>query len=573
MKPSFFSVLEEAAADIPDKPLFVFPETRWFQEETLTYGDLTLRASAAACRLREELSPGDRALLLYPTGAAFWEAFMGCLAAGVIAVPLKVPNPNRSSEALEHVINNCTPSVVLTDEATADLFTRRAERHPYLQKLPVVTCDSWRGSGSHTARPQLSQGGTAFLQYTSGSTSRPKGVQISHQNLVTNTSIISDRMGISTGVERCVTWLPHYHDMGLVGTCLVPMLAQMTTWCLPPEEFALYPERWLQLITEHRCTMSAAPDFAYKLCVDRLSDDQLVNLDLSSWRVAVNGAERVRPDTLRLFARQFSQCGFNPRAFFPCYGLAEGTLMVTGGPVETDPRTRHVSRAALLRNEIAPASSEHDRMELAGSGQTFERSPVVIVDPVSRRQLDENQIGEIMVAGMSVTDGYFNQSELNDDLLVELPDKGQSMRFLKTGDLGFLSDGELFVTGRIREMMIVRGRNLSPEDVEGAACLAHEAVVPSGVVAFSVDVDGQESLIVAVELQRSFLKQADHGEVARAIRHGVIETLGVNPAEVVLLRPASILRTSSGKPKRLQLRASYLKDDLSCLFRDRQARN
>ncbi len=567
---SICSILEEAATEVPDKPLFVFPENRWRSEEILTYGQLASRSGAAAQAISEHANPGQRALVLFPTGAAFWESFMGCLAGGVIAVPLNIPNLNRGQDQWQELCNDCTPSVLITDEKTAEVLRRRADQHPNLSRLPVITPEHWRGQQCASTLEWPERDGIAFLQYTSGSTASPKGVQVSHSNLLANLEMIRDRMGIRMVDEGTgVTWLPHYHDMGLVGSYLETLFTKNTTLCLQPEEFVLRPGRWLQLISEYRTPIGGGPDFAYRLCVEKIKSDELDLIDLSSWRVAYIGAERIRSETLSRFTEKFGRCGFRNSAFFPCYGLGEATLMATGGPKEATPVVRQVSSAALMANRIEPSAVAADSTSLVGSGNTVEGSKVLIVEPETSLPLEDEQIGEVCLSGPSVTCGYFNRASLNEQLFCELMVDGISEKFLRTGDLGFLSGGELFITGRIKEIIIVRGRNLYPEDIEQRICDAHQALSSDGVVAFSVDLDGQESLVIAAELQRSAVRMESPETVVNAVRQSVIETFGVNPTEILLLRPASIPRTSSGKPKRLAFRDSFIDGTLEYLVREK----
>ena len=568
MMKSICSILDEAASEGSDNPLFVFPETRWSSEVVLTYGNLASRSAAVGRVLAERARPGDRALLLFPTGAAFWEAFMGCLAGGVIAVPLNIPNLNRCSEQLQEICRDCSPSILMTDERTADLLNKRADMHPVLSQLPVMTPDRWRREQCAFGDVRPKEDAIAFLQYTSGSTARPKGVQVSHGNLLANLTMIRNRMGIRMYEDSGVTWLPHYHDMGLVGSYLTTLFTKNTTLCLPPEEFVLRPARWLQLISDHGASICGGPDFAYRLCVEKIDDDQVPAIDLSSWRIAYIGAERIRSETLRRFAEKFSPCGFRNTSFFPCYGLGEATLMATGGPPEAAPVVRQVSSTALMSNRIEPPASAEDCTSLVGSGQTFEGSKVAILELETNRRLADDQIGEVFLSGPSVTHGYFNRKQLNEETFRDLMIDGRLERFLQTGDLGFLSGSELFITGRTREIIIVRGRNLCPEDIEQRIGEAHEALMPGGAVAFSADRNGQESLMIAAELQRSVVKMVCFETVIAAVRHRVVEAFGVNPTEIMLLRPASIPRTSSGKLRRLAVRDSYIDGTINCLIRE-----
>lgn len=561
------SMLADAAGEIPDKPLFVFPETRWRAAAALTYAELAQRAGGAARVVAEAAQGGDRALLLFSTGPEFWEAFFGCMAAGVIAVPLKTPNVNRASEHLERIVRDCEPSLVIADESIAEILRKRAECHPYLNGVSVLTPGDWKSEQSDLVVREATFG-PAYLQYTSGSTSHPKAIQVSHANLLANAELVRQRMELRRGEDSIVAWLPHYHDMGLAGTYLGAIYNRMTVRCLPPEEFVLYPRRWLQLISEHRATIGGGPTFGYRLCVEKIRDDELVGVDLSCWRVAYVGAERIDPAVLQSFSERFASRGFRYASLFPCYGLGEATLLVTGGPAAAPPVSRDVSQSAFLRSEIAAPVDDADRLTLAGSGGIAAGCDVVIADPATGLPMRDVCIGEVLVAGPGVTAGYYRREELNRELFCELVIDGVPRRWLRTGDLGFVANSELFITGRLKEMMIVRGRNLFPEDVESQAGVAHEAVSPGRVVAFSVVQAGEEVLIVAAELRRSAVKLESAQPVFNAVRARVVEGCGVSPSEIVLLRPATIPMTSSGKLQRLAVRESYRSGSIEWLFRE-----
>ena len=555
---SICSILAEALSEVAEKPLFVFPESRWNAEEVVTYAGLASASAGAAQIISEYARPGARALLMFPAGPAFWEAFIGCLACRVVAVPLSVPNLNRDPSAFQELWQDCEPSVILTDEATAEQFRRHVDQFPWLGAVPIITPAQWHGASCSFRFDAASDEELAFLQYTSGSTARPKGVQISHGNLLANLKLIQRRMGIRMLNDAGVTWLPHHHDMGLIGSHLATLFTRNTTWCLRPQEFILRPARWLQLISEHRASVCGGPDFAYRLCVEQITDEQITDLDLSSWRIAYVGAERIRAETIGRFQDRFGARGFRRNAFFPCYGLGEATLMVTGGPPEAEPVIRSVSSVGLRANRLETPAAAEELVSLVGSGQIGEGCHVVIVDVATGNSLVDDRIGEICVSGPSVTSGYFRRNELNDRLFLKLMIDERFDLFLRTGDLGFQSGGELFVTGRLKELMIIRGRNLSPEDVELSIVDAHDAMQPAGQVAFSIDENGQESLIIVCELRRSAVKNPDHAEIVSAIRRKTIEGVGVNPAKIVLVRPASVPRTSSGKLKRFEVRDSFL---------------
>lgn len=567
---SICTLLAENAAQLPDKPLFVFPETRWRSDAALTCAELAGRAGAAARVVAEAARPGDRALLLFSVGPEFWEAFFACLAAGVIAVPLKTPNLNRASESLERVVRDCAPALLITDAATAELLRKRTDCHSYLERVSVVTPALWRNERRDLA-PPAGPVKLAYLQYTSGSTSHPKGVQISHANLLANLALIRDRMELRIGEDSTVTWLPHYHDMGLVGSYLGALYCRLTAWCLPPEEFALNPHRWLQLISRHGATIGGGPTFGFRTCAERIRDEHLAGVNLRHWRVAFVGAERIQPEVLQRFCERFAPCGFRKESLFPCYGLGEATLMVAGGPAAAPPVVRDASRTALWRNELCAPLNDVDRVCLAGCGQVADGCAVAVCDPETGEPLPNERIGEVWVAGPSVTDGYYRRDDLNRNLLRDLPLDGVSRRWLRTGDLGFLCQGELFITGRMKEMMIIRGRNLYPEDLESVAESADVAIAAGRVVAFSIDLDGQESLVIAAELRRSAAQLEAPEVVVRAIRSRIVGACGVNPSDIVLLAPATIPTTTSGKLQRLVVRDLYQTGQLSCRYRERLA--
>jgi acyl-CoA synthetase (AMP-forming)/AMP-acid ligase II len=500
--------------------------------------------------------------LAFPAGAAFWEAFFGCLACRVVAVPVSLPRFHRDSHPIAEVCRNCRPAVLITDDTTAEQLRRRVDSQSPLANVPVVTPDQWRGEASHFRFETPSDSDLALIQYTSGSTAQPKGVQISHGNVIANLELIRARMHIRQRDDACVTWLPHYHDMGLIGSCLTTLFTQNTAWCLRPEEFVLRPARWLQLISEQRASICGGPDFAYRMCVEKITDEQAAELDLSNWRIAFVGAERIRSGTLRRFFEKFSAHGFRHEAFFPCYGLAEATLMATGGPPESPPRIQSLSARALRENRIERAEAPTDAVELVGCGRAGDGCQVVILDPGTGMPVGEDAIGEICLSGPSVTRGYYEHDDLNRELFVDVVHSGGMTTFLRTGDLGFLSQGELFVTGRLKELMIVRGRNLSPEDVEQALPGAEAGLQPGAAAAFSVDIDGAESLIIAVELRRDAVKTVQRLELEALIRRRVVEETGVDPFEVVILPPASLPRTSSGKLQRITVRSRYLDGSL-----------
>jgi amino acid adenylation domain-containing protein len=553
------SLLRGRAGERPGKVAFTFLADGEAEGERLTYGELDRRARTIAAALRASLAPGDRALLLYPPGLEFIAAFFGCLYAGVIAVPAYPPRLNdRSQERLRAVARDAEPRAALT---TASILTAAAALPiPELAAVCWIATDSLEASMLELPEPDPES--IAFLQYTSGSTSTPKGVMVSHANLLHNEGMIGEafRQDEDTVV---VGWLPLYHDMGLIGNVLQPLWAGGTCVLMAPVAFLQKPLRWLEAIHRYRGTTSGGPNFAYELCVRRIAEEQRAGLDLSSWRVAYNGAEPVRAETLERFAVAFAPQGFRPEAFFPCYGLAEATLFVSGGEAGTVPPVAHLDAAALEAHEARPSESEEAR-RLVSCGHAWAGQRIVVADPETGSDLAAGRIGEIWIAGPSVARGYWRNPEATERDFAARLESGEGP-FLRTGDLGFLRDGELYVAGRLKDLIIIRGRNHYPQDLELTAERSHPDLRPGSGAAFSVEVSGEERLVLVQEVERR--RRDEFEEVAEAVRGAVAREHEVQVHEVVLVRVGTVPKTSSGKIQRSACRALYLAGELAVVGR------
>ncbi|HEV7516296.1 MAG TPA: AMP-binding protein, partial [Thermoanaerobaculia bacterium] len=530
--PSLVDLLQARACGLPRRA-YTFLAKGEREVAHLTYAELDLRAHAVGARLAESGLAGQRALLLYPPGLEFIVAFFGCLYAGVVAVPAYPPGSQRGLPRLLAIAADARPAAVLTTGEVAAKLGALATQVPQLQQLRWLATDEM-GDGPATGwepRPQPGEA-PAFLQYTSGSTSTPKGVVVSHGNLLHNERMI--RQAFEQSEESVIVgWLPLYHDMGLIGNVLQPLYAGASCYLMSPLDFLERPRRWLAAVSRYRATTSGGPNFAYDLCLRKIGPAEREGLDLSSWRVAFNGSEPVRSQTLNDFAAAFAPCGFRPAAFFPCYGLAEATLFVTGGTRGEAPRIAAFSPAALEADRAVPAPDEGGR-ELVSSGRPWMGQEVIIVEPESRRRCAEGGVGEIWIAGPSVAQGYWRRPEATEeDFRARLADEPAAGPFLRTGDLGFLDGGELFVTGRLKDLIILRGRNLYPQDVEQLAERADPALRPGCGAAFGIEVSGEERLVVAWELDP--LAAPDMEAVAGAIRQKVAEGLEASVQEVVFL--------------------------------------
>ncbi|MEV4603146.1 amino acid adenylation domain-containing protein [Amycolatopsis sp. NPDC049253] len=540
-------VLEGAATRHPDKTAFSFRGEDGGRAGLLTYAGLDARARAIGARLAELGLAGRPVLLLFPAGLDYVSAFFGCLYAGVIAVPAYPPTRHpRSVERVAAILADSGAGTALTTTALAARLTPRLTTTPALAGLRLVTTDDVEAA--RFTPPDLADDAIAFLQYTSGSTATPRGVVLDHGNLLANTALIGRLFGLGEDF-RGVSWLPMYHDMGLIGSVLGTVRSGGSMTLTAPATFARDPFRWLELISDERATASGGPNFAYDLCSDRITEEQRARLDLSSWTVAYNGAEPLRPATLTRFAETFAGSGFRRSAFMPCYGLAEASLIVTAEPI-----------GAGFRTTAGPAGGG----ELVASGELPAEQRVEIVDPETGVVREEGEVGEVWISGASVARGYWNRPD--DRTFGARLAGSDGPEFLRTGDLGLLRDGALYLTGRSKDLIIVRGRNHYPQDLEQSAEEIHPVLRPHGGAAFAVrTAAGEENLVLVHEVRGH--DGTDLEAVAARVRAGIAERHEVRPHAVVLIRQASLPRTSSGKVARHACREAYLAGTLLELAR------
>ena len=536
---SLVDVLRARSAHKPGQNAYTFLTEGRAGAELLTYGELDRRARALGGALQELGLSGENALLLFPAGLEFIAAFFGCLYGGVTAVPAYPPRGNREQPRLCAIARDARPRVVLTTSAILARFRDPGDLIPELRGARWMATDDPSHGAAAWVDPGARRDTLAFLQYTSGSTADPKGVMVTHGNLLHNQESIRRAFGQDES-SVILGWLPLFHDMGLIGNVLQPLYLGARCVLMSPLSFLQQPVRWLEAISRHRATTSGGPNFAYELCLRRIGPEQRAGLDLSSWTVAFNGAEPVRPETLERFASAFAPCGFRAAAFYPCYGLAEATLFVAGG-----------------MPDAAPTVAEG--RPLVGCGHAGLDQRVAIVEPESGRAVAPGQEGEIWVAGPGVARGYWERPEESERTFgAHLADTGEGP-YLRTGDLGFVAEGELFVTGRIKDLVILRGRNLYPQDVERTAERSHAALRPGHGAAFSVEMEGEERLVVVHEVERGWRGGSrESGEVAEAVRRAVAEEHEARVHELVLLHPGKLRKTSSGKVQRYAARAAWL---------------
>ena len=555
-------LLQRRAEEQPDRLAYRFLQDGESEITTITYAELDRQARAISAWLESFDADGQRALLLYPPGLDYIAAFFGCLYAGVTAVPAYPPRLNRPVPRIQSIVDDSRASFALTTSTILHNIEQRFEHSPDLQALHWLNTEQVpAGLEADWHHPAISSETLAFLQYTSGSTSQPKGVMLSHGNLMHNLKAIRHGFQIDSNASG-VFWLPSYHDMGLIGGILEPMYIGGPSTLMSPVSFLQRPVRWLEAITRYQGTTSGAPNFAYDLCADKVTSEQMEILDLSSWSLAFCGAEPIRPEALERFARTFELCGFRKTSFYPCYGLAEGTLLVAGGEGPAKPHIASFDRKALESDQAIPVSSEiNHALHMVSCGKAAVDQQIIIVNPTSLEQCKTGQIGEIWVTGPSVAQGYWGLlDETRDTFQAYLADTGDGP-YMRTGDLGFLHDGELFVTGRLKDLIIIHGSNHYPQDIELTVETAHEALQPGGGAAFSVTEDNQERLVIVQEVTRQNRKP-NVDEVASAIRQAIAEKHDLQVSAIVLVKPMSIPKTSSGKIKRRACKSAFLEGTL-----------
>ncbi|GGQ09697.1 MULTISPECIES: fatty acyl-AMP ligase [Streptomyces] len=558
--------LRAHAARIPDHPLFTFLPDGEEAEPTLTFAALDAKARAVAASLQTaHVEPGSRALLLFQPGQDFVVAFFGCLYAGVVAVPAYLPHPAQRARGLLRlagIAEDAQPSAVLTTAGIQAAIETTARTIPEVQETAWLAVDTIEdGTGAGWSAPSPEPKSVAFLQYTSGSTGRPKGVMVTHGNLTHNTDLIRTSLGMD-GSTVVVGWLPPYHDMGLISMIIVPAMMGIHSVSMPTVAFLQSPVRWLRAISTYRGTLSAAPNFAFDLCTRKVTDEDRATLDLSSWLVATNGAEPIRAESMKRFSEAFASTGFRPETIVPVYGLAEATLLVSGAPIERPWVFRSFDENELERGSAVAVPDDSPDARVLVSCGVSRSLDVAVVDPQARTRCRPGQVGEIWVAGDSVAVGYWQRPDLSREAFeATLADGDDQGPYMRTGDLGFRTEDGLFVCGRIKDVIIVGGRNHYPHDIERTAESAHPAVRPGCVAAFGVTTDGVEQVVVAAELRREAGDGSDREAregVVNAVLRAVAQEHRLTVREVVLLPAGTLPKTSSGKLQRRETRKEYL---------------
>lgn len=541
---SFSYLVLQRAQQQPSKIAYRFFQGNTSTPETLTFYELWEQASALASLLQLQGLSSQRALIVCKSQRNFVLAFFACLLAGTTAVPTAPPRRVALANRLQLIVEDAQVEAIIFDCNELKDAQFDTDGAP-LVSLDIRSCLVGHNVQALATHCRPSDETLAFLQYTSGSTGAPKGVVISHANILQNCEAIRIGMEISEQSSVLIA-LPLFHDMGLVGGVLQSMYTGCTTSFLSPAEFVQYPERWLKIISQYKITISGGPNFMYELASRSIRTEDITGTDLSSWVVAFCGAEPIRSSTIERFTQRFSAFGFSSGAFYPCYGMAESTLFISGSQVGSLPKV-----------------CKQTGQDVVGCGTPRQDTKVLIVDPDTRLRLPEGRSGEIWVSGGSVAQGYWKRPEVSESIFRAQLADGPSENFLRTGDLGYLKDGELYVSGRIKDLIIVNGKNYAPQDLEDAAERSHPALRQAGGAAFSIIRADAENVVIVFELGREWLRRESEWErIVKSIRAAVTASLAITVHDVVLIKPGTLPRTSSGKVRRNQCRSDYLSSKL-----------
>lgn len=562
MSRTIVSYIRENAINNPSGLAYRFLDDVDLSPKDLTNRELFNRVDEIAGYLSQRCNPGDRVLLLYPPGIDYIVAFYGCLMAGVIAVPLYPPRKNKKSDRIFKVTESCRAEIALTVNSEIDVIKGcwdAENKQNYSLEFVATDLLNVGHRLDDGFEPELDM--VAFLQYTSGSTGVPKGVMITHQNIISNCEHLITT-STSHSKDVFVNWLPQFHDLGLVTAILLPIYLDATSVLMAPATFIREPVNWFKAISKYKGTLCGAPNFAFDLCISKISEEKLVGIDLSSWRVAYNAAEPVRAETLKHFTARFNQYGFKPETFYPGYGMAEATVLISGGCVDELPKILSVSKQQLAQHKVALCDeTSDDSTYIIGCGRSPEPHEFRVVDPESLIEKCEGEVGEVWFRGPSVSPGYWQMDELNRSVFNQ-PLNGEA-GYLRTGDLGTIVDGELYITGRIKDLIILNGKNYYPQDIELSTEKSEPAIRRGQVAAFSVSEKGVESLVVVAELKREAFRKVNVESVVANIRQAVRSDHGVQVDRVVLLKPYAIPMTSSGKIQRRQTKQMLLNNEFS----------
>ena len=557
---NWIELLQTRATQLANQTAYTYLIDGDEQIEQTTYSQLDKRARQIAAHLQMRYQPGDRAIMVYPTRLAFIEALFGCLYAGIIAIPVPEPVTERHLYRIQNVVMDARTPLLLTTEQLRTLAFARFGDNPMLQALDWTATDSLPETGEDDwVQPDISGEKTAFIQYTSGSTGTPKGVMVSHRNILLNNQMISDCSQVGSNAVF-IAWVPHFHDMDLVGNLFQATYSGAHSVNIPPFAFLQKPVRWLRAISKYGGQFTGSPNFGFAITTKRVKPAQCEGLDLSSLQLAFNGGEPVREQTLIEFQEKFAPFGWRPDVISNCLGMAEASLFVTGTPYGQQPKIFRADAGKFERNQIASAENEESAYPIVSCGRfDWGDQQLKIVNPETLQICSSNELGEVWIAGSHVGQGYWQNEKETERTFRAYTADGVGP-FLRTGDLGFVRDDELYIAGRIKDLIIIDGENHYPQDIEYSAENAHPAVRKGCCAAFSVEHNQTEKAVVVIEVRTlpDGASEADSAEIVNEIRRAVSAQHGIRLHEVVLIKPRTIYKTSSGKIQRLATKGRYL---------------
>jgi acyl-CoA synthetase (AMP-forming)/AMP-acid ligase II len=561
-------LLRHRAQHQPDQLAYQFLEDGKKEAAAYTHAELDQQARAIAALLQQSEARGERALLLYPQGVEVVAAFCGCLYAGVIAIPVPPPDAGRMKRALprlREIVKDAAASYVLSTQRIIDLFKESDVDFPEFDTMTWIDTEQVDlGLADHWQDPQIDKDVLAYLQYTSGSTSVPKGVMLSHYNLMHHSAYLQRACGY-TPDGATVTWMPYFHDYGLVEGLIQPLYTGVPCYIMSPLAFVKRPQRWLEAISKYGATHSQAPNFAYDQCVRRVKPAKREGLDLSRWKAAGNAAEPINPRVMREFAEAYAPHGFKWTTFAPAYGLAEATLLVSSKPVGTEPMILPVDADALEQSRVALAKAGASRRDTVSCGQLVCETEVVIANPDTGVRCQPDEVGEIWVADPGVAAGYWKRPDVSRETFGARLAGESGGPYLRTGDLGFMRDGELYITGRIKDLIIIRGTNHYPQDIEWTVQHLSNTLRPDYGAAFSIIDDGEEKLVVVQEVERQHQLNLNGEELLADIRQAISEVHELQVSAIALVKSGNVLKTSSGKIQRRACRSRFLAGSLDVI--------
>ena len=557
-------IFETQVIENVDKIAYTFLADGEDKAITITYSELEVNVKTISSILQEKYHVGDRAILLFDTGLDFINSLWACFLSGIIAVPIHPPMDMRGINKLLHIIKDSQPSLVLTTSSFVSQMSFFEGSMKDIPKIDKIAVDSLPEKLFPFKKLDILDTTNALIQYTSGSVGVSKGVLLNHGNITDNAymlkAVLEETPPPKAQKDSFLCWLPLYHDMGLMSGVILPLVMGTTSTLMSPLMFLQKPYRWLKALTKYKSTVSAAPNFAYELCIKKVKDEQLEQLDLSSWSVALNGAESIKSQTIERFTEKFSIIGFKPEYFYPAYGLAESVVFVTGPSRDQLPVILEIDKEALENNQVK-VSEESQKVSVVSTGHIWLDEKVIIVNPQTFKECQTDEIGEVWIAGKSVATGYWNMPEETQNTFEFSLSDDQDKKYLRTGDLGFFKNDNLFITGRIKDLIIIRGHNYYPHHIEHSVEKFSSFFRPGSSAAFSIVIGNEEKLVLIQEIKKEAVIENTES-FKNSVKKMIVEEHGIILHDIVFLKQGSIFKTSSGKVQRKLCKNKYLKCEL-----------